>query len=244
MGESPTFADAGEQADRVDVHLENFLALSQLTAEASVPEGLFAGVEEDLRVRDSVAESEMIVPERRTGTDRRAARRRDRREQGERRTLAERRRRERRSPHRGTARRTVPVPLLAVILVAVALVLSLTANALLTRSRPYQPDVALYLTGSDSAPDARGVLLYDGESVVLHAEGLAELSPGYRYVAWHATESGPTYLGPLTMLSRSTGRLLVDASEIGLIVSVTIESDRAPGAPSGPRVLVGLRDNP
>ena len=228
MAEETPFTDPGSEPDRIEAYVRNFYALVQLTPEVELPGDLLGEIEGALESglnQGSSGESGSADTFRKKPANRRMP--------GSRRfgkkTAAQ------------TGRARVRLPVAAAALLLAALLLSLAANLIMLRGDPFQPETAVYLSGSDAAPNANGVLLYDGESIVLHASGLAQLSPGYRYVAWHATESGETYLGPLTMLSRTTGRLLVDASEVGFIVSVTIESDPAPEAPGGPRILVGLQ---
>lgn len=136
-----------------------------------------------------------------------------------------------------TARIRVPVP--AFVMLTVALVLSLAANVLLPRAGEFRPEAAVHLTGTDSSPSARAVLLTEGSRIIVYASGLAELADGYRYVAWTNAGSQYRYLGSLTMLSTDTARLITTSDELVSAVVITIEPSTVPALPAGPRVLVG-----
>lgn len=136
-----------------------------------------------------------------------------------------------------TARVRVPVP--AFVMLTVALVLSLAADVLLPRSGEFRPEAAVHLTGTDSSPSARAVLLAEGSRIIVYASGLAELADGYRYVAWTTAGSQHRYLGSLTMLSTDTARLITTSDELMSAVVITIEPSTVPAVPEGPRVLVG-----
>lgn len=213
--EEPALVET-ENGESVDLHVQNFFALAQLTPDGTMPDDLMSSIESAIH---EAGESAVKSDEKEFPPAPRTARSR---------------RRKNRSV------RQIKIPLTAAVLTGAALLLSFSANYLLSRRQPFVPEAAVYLSGSESAPDAAGVLLHDGRTAVIHANGLAKLSPGYRYVVWHTTVDGELYLGPLTMLDGSHGRLLVDTSTVGIVVSVTIESDPAPSVPGGPRVLIGL----
>lgn len=131
-------------------------------------------------------------------------------------------------------------PLVALIMVIVALILSIAANVLLLRSNGFRPDTALYLIGTEAATEARGVLLSEGESHTLHVSGLEELTRGYRYVAWIHNGTAYQWAGPITLLDGGNGRLLMNGSSDLESIEVTIEETGKSATPEGPRVLVGL----
>lgn len=132
------------------------------------------------------------------------------------------------------------VPLVALIMVIVALALSMAANVLLLRSSGFRPETALYLIGTEAATGARGVLLSEGRSHTLHVSGLEQLTRGYRYVVW--THDGTVYrwAGSITMLDGGNGRLLMSDPNALESIEVTIEETGKSAIPEGPRVLVGL----
>ncbi len=133
----------------------------------------------------------------------------------------------------------VRMPVTALVMLVAALLLSIGANLLLSRAGEFRPEVALHLIGTGASPGTKGVVLFDGKRIVLHASGLAELTSGYRYVAWNVSGTEPQYLGSLTMLSDSTARLLTSADELMQTIVVTIEPSASPAGPAGPQILVG-----
>jgi hypothetical protein len=141
-------------------------------------------------------------------------------------------------------RRRVNVPRLrllrttSLILLVVALALSVTVNILFSRRDGFRPETAVYLSGTEAAPRAVGSVLMDGDALVLHTEGLAELTSGNRYVAW-AADGAPVWLGSLTMLDSRSARLTTRVATPPESIIVTIETSASPSAPSGPLVLTG-----
>lgn len=221
--EEVTYAESGVGDDRVQALLQTFYSLAQLTPDLPLPEAVTNGVNEQLAAEtDGMPTSngnELVDLTGPLSANRR---------------VVERRQRVKRAL---TAR--VRMPITALVMLVAALALSIGANILLSRAGQFRPEVAVHMTGTDSSPGSRGALLFDGRQMVLYASGLAELTSGYRYVAWNASGSEPQYLGSLTMLSDSTARLLISADAMVQIVVVTIEPSASPGAPTGPPILVG-----
>lgn len=143
---------------------------------------------------------------------------------------------------RRLAGRKVRLPMTAAAMICLALLLSIGANVLLARNTGFRPAESVYLSGTGSAPDARGVLLADSERVVLFASGLAELTTGYRYVAWTSDSGTMRRLGTLTALGPNTARLLIPETQLHDVVVVSIEASSSSREPEGPQVLLGLVD--
>jgi len=207
--EQPPTGDTAPTGDRVQALLQSFYSLAQLTPDVPVPESLENRLTERLEALHAPE-----PPEATSATGRPPLIRR---------VLAHHSR----------------LPTTAVIMLVVALVLSVGANILMSRTHDFRPEVAVHLAGTGSSPDARGVLLYDGRQIVMHASGLAELASGYRYVAWGSAEDLPVNLGTLTMLGSSTARLVARANLVETPVIVTIEPTGSSPGPSGPRILMG-----
>jgi anti-sigma-K factor RskA len=207
-----TYAESGRNDNRVQALLQSFYSMAQLTAEAPIPEHLAT------RVLDRPA----------AGEDNQAPQSRTR--SSETQSIASR-----------LLSARIRIPTTALVMLVAALVLSIGANVLLSRTSPFRPESAIHMVGTGSSPDARGVLLFDGGQTVLHASGLAELAEGYRYVAWSAAETQPRYLGSLTMLGNNNARLLASADAVKPVIVVTIEPSASPASPSGPQILVGRR---
>ncbi len=219
--EEVVYAESGAGDDRVQALLQAFYSLAQLTPDTPLPEAVVTRVSQRLS-----ADTERGPTDGRPAgaTQPRSGRRSD---IGNRSLV-----------HRALAAR-LRVPVTALVMLAAALVLSIGANILLSRTSQFRPEVAIHMIGTASSPGTRGVVLFDGKRIVLHASDLAELTSGYRYVAWNAPETQPHYLGSLTMLGNSTARLLTSADALGPVVVVTIEPSASPAEPTGPQILVG-----
>jgi len=207
--EDVALAESGVGDDRVQALLQAFYSLAQLTPDIPLPDAVTTRVNERLASEATLPQTD---PPPATGN--------------------------RSSAQRAVAAR-VRMPVTAVVMIVVALAISLAANLLLSRTSQFRPEVAVHLTGTAAAPETQGVVLFDGNQLVLHASGLAELTSGYRYVAWDASETEPQYLGSLTMLSDSTARLLLSSDTVVPVVIVTIEPSASPTNPTGPQILVG-----
>ena len=209
--EEVVYAESGGSNERVQALLQAFYSLAQLTPDIPLPEEVEARVNQRL-----VADADSgPVDEERAPTD---------------------------VPQPRVMRALVArvrMPVTALVMLGVALVLSIGANFLLSRASEFRPEVAIHMIGTGASPGTKGVVLFDGKRIVLHASGLAELTSGYRYVAWDASETEPRYLGSLTMLSNSTARLLTSADALVPVVVVTIEPSASPADPTGPQILVG-----
>jgi len=207
--EEVAYAKTGVGDDRVQALLQAFYSLAQLTPDIPLPDSVTTRVDERLASGATLPPTDTPPV---TGG---------------------------RSPARRALAARVRMPVTAVVMIVLALAISLAANLLLSRAGKFRPEVAVHLTGTASAPETQGVVLFDGNQLVLHASGLAELTSGYRYVAWDASGTEPQYLGSLTMLSDSTARLLRSSDAVAPVVIVTIEPSASPTNPTGPRVLVG-----
>ena len=227
--EEVSYAQSGTGDDRVQASLRAFYSLAQLTPDISLPEEVTARV--DRRLATGIGS----VPINAEGPPADLPRPRSGRQPVVRKRPA--------FGVREWAKRAltarVGMPTTALVMLVVALALSVGANFLLLRSGQFRPEVAIHMIGTGSSPDAKGVLLFDGKQIVLHASGLVELTSGYRYVAWNASGSEPQYLGSLTMLSDSAARLLTAADALVPVVVVTIEPSASPANPTGPQILVG-----
>jgi hypothetical protein len=206
------YAESGKDDNRVHGLLQSFYAMAQLTADVPMPESLAARVLDRLAVGEDANATQ-------SNTTSPASQ-----------SLVTR-----------VLKARVRIQTTALVMLIAALVLSIGANVLLSRTGPFRPESAIHLVGTGSSPEARGVLLSDGKQIVLHASGLAQLANGYRYVAWSAAEAEPRHLGSLTMLGDSDARLLASADTVEPVVIVTIEPSASPAAPSGPQILVGRR---
>ena len=133
---------------------------------------------------------------------------------------------------------TAPAPVVALILLLVVLVGSLVTNLVVIRGHGFRPIDAGYAIGTPAARDARGVALTDGEKLVLFATGLAELAPGYHYVAWSVVADRYVRLGRLTEMGSGNARLVVRGALFPEFLEVTIEGSARPSEPEGPAVLV------
>lgn len=211
--EEVVYAESGAGDDRVQALLQAFYSLAQLTPDTPLPEAVATGVNQRM---SADAENGMAPAQPRSQP------------------VIGKRSWVQRSL---TARMRVPVT--ALVMLMVALVLSIGANLLLSRTSGFRPEVAIHMIGTGASPGTEGVVLFDGKRMVLHASGLAELTSGYRYVAWNASGAKPQYLGSLTMLSDSTARLLTSADAPVLVIVVTIEPSASPTEPTGPQILVG-----
>ena len=208
--ESGGETESGSETDRVHALLEAFFSLTQLTPRVPIPEELATRLNERLAATSGADSRQTTV--RRRGLASGLAR---------------------------MASSRVHLPRTAMVMLVVALVLSVGANILLCRAGEFRPETAIHLAGTGSAPEARGVVLFDGARVVVHADGLAELASGYRYVAWNSSGIGSEHLGSLTMLSSNSGRLVTSVKELMPVVVITIEPSAAPASPAGPQILVG-----
>jgi hypothetical protein len=211
--EEVPYAESGTGDDRVQAFLQSFFSLAQLTPDVPLPDSVATRVMDRLAAGDDEEDP----------------------------TAAE-------QPGRGPGSLVTRalmarahVPITALVMLIAALCLSIGANLLLSRATPFRPESAIYMVGTGSFPEAKGVLLFDGRRIVFHASGLAELASGYRYVAWSAAETEPRYLGSLTMLGSRSARLLASADAVVPVVVVTIEPSASPAAPSGPQILVGRK---
>lgn len=211
--EEVLYAESAAGDDRVQALLQAFYSLAQLTPDTPLPEAVTTRVNQRLSA----------------GTENGAASAQARSQPavGKRSWI-----------QRALAAR-MRVPVTALVMLVAALVLSIGANILLSRTSGFRPEIAIHMIGTGASPDTKGVVLFDGKRMVLHAGGLAELTSGYRYVAWNASGAKPQYLGSLTMLSAGTARLLTSADELLLVVVVTIEPSASPTEPTGPQILVG-----
>jgi hypothetical protein len=207
--EIPPSPDSPEDDPAVEGLLQTFFSLVQLIPETPVPDDVAGRIEGLLRTTPG---EKPITPRPAAGPARRLT---------------------------AVVTHRVRVPAVALIFLVAGLILSLVANGLLSRARGFRPEQAVYLAGTESAAAARGVAMHDGSTLVVHADGLAELTTGYRYIAWEITDQGPGHLGTMTMLSRDSARLIVSRERVGPLIVVTIESGAAPSGPTGPRVLVG-----
>ena len=214
--EEVLYAESGAGDDRVQALLQAFYSLAQLTSDIPLPEEVAARVNQ--RLSTDAKRSPAIAVRAQSGSRPAIGKR-----SWVQRAL--------------TARMRVPVT--ALVMLAVALVLSIGANILLSRTSGFRPEVAIHLIGTASSPGTKGVVLFDGKRIVLYADGLAELTSGYRYVAWNASGTESRYLGSMTMLTDSTARLLTSADALGPVIVVTIEPSASPAEPTGPQILVG-----
>ncbi|MEE8441709.1 MAG: anti-sigma factor [Spirochaetia bacterium] len=216
--EEVVYAESSAGDDRVQALLQVFYSLAQLTPDIPLPEAVAT------RVNRRLASDAEGGPANTDSAPTDATRPRS----GDRRSLV------RRALAAG-----VRMPVTALVMLVVAFLLSIGANLLLSRAGEFRPEVAIHLIGTAASPETKGVVLFDGKRIVLHAGGLAELTSGYRYVAWNASGTVPQYLGSLTMLSDSTARLLTSADELIPTIVVTIEPSASPTEPTGPQILVG-----
>ena len=133
--------------------------------------------------------------------------------------------------------RTVRLPALALVLLIAALLVAFTALALRSPASAFLPEDALHLEGTGAAPNAGGIVLRDGEELVLFADGLDQLTSGNRYDAWSVSNDSATWLGSLTMLDSGKARLVARGEELPEAVIVSIESTGSTQSPQGPHVL-------
>ncbi len=215
--EDVVYAESGAADERVQALLQAFYSLAQLTPDIPLPEEVAARVNQRFMTDADGGPGDggrfpTNLPQPRSGKRPRVKR-----------ALAAR----------------VRIPATALVMLIVALVLSIGANILLSRTSGFRPEVAIHMVATGASPGTKGVVLFDGKRMVLHASGLAELTSGYRYVAWDVSEMEPQYLGSLTMLSNSTARLLTSADALVPVVVVTIEPSASPADPTGPQILVG-----
>jgi hypothetical protein len=131
------------------------------------------------------------------------------------------------------------VPIAAVVAVAAAIVL--LAGALLLTRDAFEPQRAIYLTGTGAAGNAAGAVLVDADELILFASGLSRLERGYRYVAWEVRAGRHRRIGAMVALGDGRARLRVRRSRENLpdLVEITIEPSTSTDGPDGPRVLVG-----
>lgn len=151
-------------------------------------------------------------------------------------------------------RRTVSVPLAAMVGFALALLLSGIANILLL-SRPPAGDedraelslsaVDLFaLSGSTAAPEASAVALLGPNEGVLRVHGLAPLAPGYRYVCWAVSADRVHRLAAFTVREQETSgpievTFTTDARVFDRVYATIETADPPPASPEGPTVLSG-----
>jgi anti-sigma-K factor RskA len=106
------------------------------------------------------------------------------------------------------------------------------------------PSQVAALSGSESAPEARGVILYrSAESrATLVVENLPPLSPDRQYQLWLIRDGGRTSGGVFSVSPRGYGTLEVSAPlPLGnyQAFGITVEPAGGSPGPTGPRVLGG-----
>jgi hypothetical protein len=135
-------------------------------------------------------------------------------------------------------RAAAPAPIVALVLLGIVLVGSLVLNVVMLSGHDFRPIDVAYGTGTPAAGDARGVVLTDGDRLILFATGLAELTSGYHYVVWSGGNDNYRRLGRLVEIGDGNARLVIDDPVFPDFVEITIEDTPRPDVPEGPAVLI------